>query len=132
MWGKIMTHNHPGGRSFSPEDIIMLLSGRLSEIRAVGMHGSDEITYSARPGAGVSAWTDRALREKDGHNRMKEFLTEMRKTAREEVRQELYRNPRIGSNEYANFIFPHLVMERWVEKLKKEGVEIFYDMEVNA
>lgn len=132
MWGKIMTHNHPGGRSFSPEDIIMLLSGRLSEIRAVGMHGSDEITYSARAGAGVSAWTDRVLREKGGYNQMKEFLTEMRKTAREEIRQELYRNPRIGSNEYANFIFPHLVMERWVEKLKKEGVEIFYDMEVNA
>jgi hypothetical protein len=36
MQGAIFTHNHPRGRSFSPEDVNLLLVHGLKEIRAIG------------------------------------------------------------------------------------------------
>lgn len=40
--GAYLTHNHPGGRSFSPQDVLMLLTTRLAEVRAV----SEQYEYS--------------------------------------------------------------------------------------
>jgi len=42
--GNIMTHNHPGGTSFSPEDIGLLNKYKMKEIRAVGK----EYTHTAK------------------------------------------------------------------------------------
>lgn len=39
MAGGILTHNHPNGSCFSPQDINMLRSGKLQEIRAVTSKG---------------------------------------------------------------------------------------------
>lgn len=39
MRGGVLTHNHPGGASFSPADINMLRQSGLREIRAVGRDG---------------------------------------------------------------------------------------------
>lgn len=39
MQGGVLTHNHPGGATFSPDDINILRSTKLSEIRAVGRDG---------------------------------------------------------------------------------------------
>jgi hypothetical protein len=38
MKGNILTHNHPSGSSFSSEDIYMLTSGKINEIRAVSTY----------------------------------------------------------------------------------------------
>lgn len=43
--GYVMTHNHPTGKSFSPEDIQFALETRLREIRAVGTR----FRYSFKP-----------------------------------------------------------------------------------
>jgi hypothetical protein len=39
MHGGILTHNHPNGSCFSPEDINMLRLGKLTEVRAVTARG---------------------------------------------------------------------------------------------
>ncbi|HJA31759.1 MAG TPA: phage minor capsid protein [Candidatus Eisenbergiella pullicola] len=39
MKGGVLTHNHPGGATFSPADINMLRTSGLAEIRAVGRDG---------------------------------------------------------------------------------------------
>lgn len=40
MRGGVLTHNHPDGTVFSPEDINMLRRGQLSEIRACNGKGA--------------------------------------------------------------------------------------------
>lgn len=47
--GRIFTHVHPGGRSFSPEDIEQLFVRRLAEVRVVTRAGN----YSVHPVDGV-------------------------------------------------------------------------------
>ena len=47
MKGRILTHNHPSGRSFSFEDLAMTRNTRLKEIRAVGT-GYDGVTRTYR------------------------------------------------------------------------------------
>lgn len=49
MKGGILTHNHPGGSSFSVQDYRMLVKGELAEIRAVGRQ-----IYTTGEGATVS------------------------------------------------------------------------------
>lgn len=39
MKGSILTHNHPNGTVFSPEDVYMLYKGQLAEIRACNIQG---------------------------------------------------------------------------------------------
>jgi hypothetical protein len=56
----IMTHNHPGGSSFSGEDISMAMGAKLREMRAVGMTWEGKpVTYSMRPDA--KGWKGVAL-----------------------------------------------------------------------
>ena len=46
---KIVTHNHPGGGSFSPEDVVGTIANNEREIRAVSSRG---YTYSLKRPAG--------------------------------------------------------------------------------
>jgi hypothetical protein len=51
--GGSLTHNHPSGPSFSPEDFGVALDRGLAEVRAIGVNGLGEAAlYSARPGKG--------------------------------------------------------------------------------
>jgi NAD+--asparagine ADP-ribosyltransferase len=45
MKGNLLTHNHPSGSSFSPEDINMLVKAELKEIRAVGSDRSYTLSF---------------------------------------------------------------------------------------
>lgn len=58
MRGGVLTHNHPGGASFSPADINMLRQSGLREIRAVGRDG----VYSMKQ---PKAWDKRILSLKE-------------------------------------------------------------------
>jgi len=50
MNGSVFTHNHPGGSSFSTNDICVASKGNLKEIRAVGEVDGKRYIYSAKPG----------------------------------------------------------------------------------
>lgn len=47
MKGNILTHNHPSGSSFSPEDVYMLTSGTVKEIRAVSTYADYNLKVSS-------------------------------------------------------------------------------------
>lgn len=52
MHGRVVTHNHPGGASFSVADIKAAWVGRVAELRAVGMNSEGyRWTHSVRPNA---------------------------------------------------------------------------------
>lgn len=52
----VLTHNHPGSFSFSPQDILFMITGNLREIRAAG----SEYTYSISDPTGEfrRKWTE--------------------------------------------------------------------------
>jgi len=58
--GNILSHNHPSGTAFSPEDLLMAVQHDLRQVRANGVidKGADQGTayvYTASPSAGVRA-----------------------------------------------------------------------------
>jgi len=52
MRGGVFTHNHPSGRSFSPDDIVVSIKQELAEMRAVGIDPvtKERVRYIWRPG----------------------------------------------------------------------------------
>lgn len=54
MRGGVLTHNHPNGSCFSPEDINMLRRGKLLEIRAVTSQGVYRLQKPAKWGRDIS------------------------------------------------------------------------------
>jgi len=55
MSGKVLTHNHPTGRSFSESDIRLLTDGKLMSIRAAGSTGK---TYIMSRSEKTPTWKD--------------------------------------------------------------------------
>ena len=119
MAGNINTHNHPGGTSFSFDDINVLLQADLKEIRAVTK--SYVHSFSLSPGAPVK---DAAL----------SILEKEYKKANETVLKGLV--DRVQKKEisvkYADFLHKHLVWEKvsndidWVNYNRTSWAKIRY------
>lgn len=73
MAGGVLTHNHPLGATFSEEDIYMLKSARLSQIRAVGRDG----VYTLKCPAEWPVELDTLKKIKEEYNRIDMSLREM-------------------------------------------------------
>ena len=72
MRGGVLTHNHPGGASFSVADINMLRQSGLKEIRAVGRDG----VYSMKP---PKVWDKRILSLAEIRNQYNSIVEEYEK-----------------------------------------------------
>jgi len=58
MAGTVLTHNHPSGGSFSPEDIALGSTGSLKEVRAIGTNPlGEQFIHRMRPPKGKT-WPD--------------------------------------------------------------------------
>lgn len=109
--GGVFTHNHPGGGSFSPNDIVMASSLNLAEIRAV--NGPNEV-YSMRPPPG--GWNE-------GYT--KYTLKPAIKYHQDRVTAEYKAKGLIGpfAPKYAQLAFNH---EIWLRVSKQLGLDYRY------
>lgn len=56
MQGGVLTHNHPDGSVFSPNDINMMRQGKLSEIRACNSKGAYVLRSNSEWNSEISSW----------------------------------------------------------------------------
>jgi hypothetical protein len=103
----IFTHNHPGGRSFSPDDVAFACALELGELRVV----TPEWTHVLRPGP--TGWTAEYW-----HDRLDDAFERGQLAVNHELRQAIERG-RLSVEE-ANADFLHRVWE-WVAD--REGLE---------
>lgn len=121
---KIFTHNHPSGCGLSANDWVFAFQSGVSELRAVGEREGDTFTYRLQPGKAGRQWF-----EKQGDKFFIDLTQRIYSETWEELSGKHYRGE-LSKNE-TRTLWPELSSERIVEYLKKEGVELFYDMEVN-
>ncbi len=104
-WGTV-THNHPGGNSFSGDDVRLLADRKMRSIRAVGIKNGRRVTY------------DLTVIDEEFYENW--YLVPFRyQLANDDIYEEigpLFRNGTITEDE-ANELHPHRVMERFVERM---------------
>ncbi len=117
MQGGVLTHNHPGGATFSPDDINMLRTAKLNEIRAVGRDG---IYCLKQP----SFWDRRIDSMKDIAEQYNKIVEELR----EEIEQWCYKNQDTITVEDYQIYYQHKVVEEFSRRFSiKYHMEVFTD-----
>lgn len=119
MQGGVLTHNHPGGATFSPDDINILRSTKLSEIRAVGRDG----VYCLKP---PSFW-DKKIDSMEGIQEQYDKIVE---ELRDEMERWGYNNQNTITVEDYQICYQNKVIEEFARKFSiKYYVEALEDEE---
>ena len=112
MEGCVMTHNHPGGNSFSGQDICVLKNGKLNVIRACGKRG----TY-------VLEKPDSWHSDIDTGQKIMRVFEELKKEVMQEV-DPLFYGGKIDVDEANRMLYDNL-MKKFANKYNlKYGLEI--------
>ena len=118
--GSILTHNHPESKSFSDNDMLLLVTMRLDEIRAVG----EDYTYSMK----YNKPTNMEFVEQ--WDKMNSALKESRKHAGKIVDDWFYKSPQSNADvDKANMMITWIAMEYLSEETTFGKKHLTYKVE---